>query len=75
MLEWPYLRFVEEHPAKPDIPSWIIRGDQDEMVPLDTLSSFIGAPGVEFEHVTATGGCPCVVCQAAVGGFVVGCGS
>lgn len=36
-LEWPYLRFVEEHPARLDIPAWIIRGDQDEMVPLDTL--------------------------------------
>ena len=48
VLEWPYLRFVEKHPARLDIPSWIIRGDQDEVVPLDALSRFVGAPGVEL---------------------------
>ena len=51
VLERPYLRFVEEHPAQLNAPSWIIRGDQDEMVPLDTLSRFVGAPGVELVQV------------------------
>ena len=51
VLEWPYLRFVEKHPARLDIPSWIIRGDQDEMVPLGTLSRFVGAPGVELVQI------------------------
>ena len=51
VLDWPYLRFVEEHPAKLDTPSWMIRGDQDEVVPLDTLSRFVGAPGVELVQV------------------------
>ena len=51
VLEWPYLRFVEKHPARLDIPSWIIRGDQDEVVPLDALSRFVGAPGVETVNV------------------------
>lgn len=51
VLEWPYLRFVEEHPAKLDIPSWTIRGDQDEMVPLDSLSRFVNAPGVELVQI------------------------
>ena len=51
VLDWPYLRFVEEHPVKLDTPSWMIRGDQDEVVPLDTLSRFVGAPGVELVQV------------------------
>lgn len=51
VLEWPYLRFVEKHPARLDIPSWIIRGDQDEVVPLGTLSRFVGAPGVELVQI------------------------
>jgi hypothetical protein len=51
VLERSYLRFVEEHPARLNAPSWIIRGDQDEVVPLDTLSRFVGAPGVELVQV------------------------
>jgi len=51
VLEWPYLRFVEEHPARLDIPSWTIRGDQDEVVPLDALSRFVSAPGVELVQI------------------------
>lgn len=51
MLEWPYLRFVEDHPARLDIPSWTIRGDRDEVVPLDALSQFVGAPGAELVQV------------------------
>ena len=51
VLDWPYLRFVEEHPAKLDTPIWIIRGDQDEMVPLGILSRFVGAPGVELVQI------------------------
>lgn len=51
MLDWPYLRFVEEHPAKLNTPSWIIRGDQDDVVPLDALSRFVDAPGVELVQV------------------------
>ena len=51
VLEWPYLRFVEKHPARLDIPSWIIRGDQDEVVPLDALSRFVGASGVELVQI------------------------
>ena len=51
VLDWPYLRFVEEHPAKLDTPIWIIRGDQDEVVPLGALSRFVGAPGVELVQV------------------------
>ena len=45
VLEWPCLRFVEEHPARLDIPSWAIRGDQDEVIPFSTLSRFVDAPG------------------------------
>ena len=51
VLESPYLRFVEKHSARLDIPIWIIRGDQDEMVPLGILSRFVGAPGVELVQV------------------------
>ncbi len=51
VLEWPYLRFVEDHPARLGIPSWIIRGDQDGMVPLDALSRFVSAPGVELVQI------------------------
>lgn len=54
VLEWPYLRFVEEHPARLDIPSWTIRGDQDEVVPLSALSRFVDAP--EGELVQIEGG-------------------
>ncbi|WP_279014206.1 alpha/beta hydrolase [Actinomyces oris] len=51
VLERSYLRFVEEHPARLNAPSWIIRGDQDEVVPLNALSRFVGAPGVELVQV------------------------
>ena len=51
VLERSYLRFVEEHPARLNAPSWMIRGDQDEMVPLNALSRFVGAPGVELVQV------------------------
>ena len=51
VLERSYLRFVEEHPARLNAPSWMIRGDQDEMVPLSALSRFVGAPGVELVQV------------------------
>ena len=51
VLEWPCLRFVEEHPARLDIPSWAIRGDQDEVIPFSTLSRFVDAPGVELVQV------------------------
>lgn len=51
VLERPYLRFVEEHPAQLNTPSWIIRGDQDDVVPLDTLSRFVSVPGVELVQI------------------------
>lgn len=54
VLEWPYLRFVVEHPARLEIPSWTIRGDQDEVVPLETLNRFVSAP--DFELVQIEGG-------------------
>lgn len=51
VLEWPYLRFVEEHPARLDVPSWAIRGDQDEVVPFSALSRFVDAPGGELVQI------------------------
>ncbi|WP_243858963.1 hypothetical protein [Actinomyces sp. ZJ308] len=51
VLECPYLRFVEKHPARLDIPSWIIRGDQDEVVSLEALGRFVSAPGVELVQI------------------------
>lgn len=53
VLEWSCLRFVEEHPARLDIPSWAIRGDQDEVVPFSTLSRFVDAPGASSSRSRA----------------------
>lgn len=51
VLEWSYLRFVQEHPPRLDIPCWIIRGDQDEMVPLNAISRFLKTPGCELVQI------------------------
>ena len=53
VLEWLCLRFVEEHPARLDIPSWAIRGDQDEVVPFSALSRFVDAPGASSSRSRA----------------------
>mgnify|MGYP000923525086 FL=1 len=71
VLEWPCLRFVEEHPARLDIPSWAIRGDQDEVIPFSTLSRFVDAPGASSSRSRAARALPWPAPTPRHGGCVV----
>ena len=47
-LSWEYLRYVRDHPVRWTVPTRILYGRHDKLIPYNTITAFSDAHGAEL---------------------------